>query len=338
MRYAFAPVALAALAAASPMPQGVTQDISPDGATPSGCEKSYDGTFNIQIVNVSSTSTKRSVHKRQANTLAITLDNGKLTDSEGRTGYIAANNQFQFDSPPQAGAKYTSGWSVCQNEHLTLGSDDTFYSCLSGNFYNLYDENQAAQCNKVYIMAIGGGSGGSAGAQPDGQATGSAVAPATQISDGQIQATSAVAPVSQITDGQIQATSAVAPVSQISDGQIQATSAVSPISQISDGQIQAPTSAGAVTQISDGQIQAPTSVAPVTQISDGQIQAPTSAVSPVTQISDGQIQAPTGSGYAPANGTMAYPSMPVQSVAGAASNYVAGGMGIFAAIFGVAML
>lgn len=48
---------------------------------------------------------------------------------------------------------------------------------------------------------------------------------------GQIQATSTAAPVSQISDGQIQATtaaaaattSAVAVVSQISDGQIQAT-------------------------------------------------------------------------------------------------------------------
>lgn len=137
----------------------------------------------------------------------------------------------------------------------------------------------------------------------------------TQISDGQIQATSAVSaqPVTQITDGQIQATSAVAavPVTQITDGQIQAatsTAAAAPVTQISDGQIQAPTSTAAasivtvtvtkdncvaspITQISDGQIQAPYAT-PVTQISDGQIQAPTAASAvPVTQISDGQIQA-----------------------------------------------
>ena len=141
----------------------------------------------------------------------MTLEDGKLTDSEGRTGYIAANNQFQFDAPPQTGAKYTSGWSVCGNGHLTLGSDDTFYSCLSGNFYNLYDENDAAQCNQVYIMAIGGGSG-AAGAQPDGQPTGSAVA---QLSDGQPTGSAVANPVSQQPDGQITGTP-VAPVSQIS--------------------------------------------------------------------------------------------------------------------------
>jgi len=248
------------------------------------------------------------LNKRQADILAITLQDGVLKDEQGRTGYIAANHQFQFDGPPQTGAIYTAGWSICADNHLTLGSDDTFYSCLSGNFYNLYDEAEAAQCNKVYINAImASGASGAAGAQPDGQPTGSAVA--SQISDGQPQATpvSTTAAASQISDGQIQAspvsTSAVA--SQISDGQIQA----SPVS---------------------------TTAAPVSQISDGQIQAPTSAPV-VSQIGDGQIQAPTGGAAPAANSTMVYPSVPVQT-GNTAAGIVAPGLSIFAAILGFAVL
>jgi len=326
MRYSVAPVAFAAFVAANPVPQGVTQEISPDAATPSGCQTSYDGTFVIQIVNQSDVSinSRRAIHKRQSDILALTLQDGVLTDSEDRTGYIAANSQFQFDAPPQTGAIYTAGWSVCGgsalNGRLTLGADDQFYSCLSGDFYNLYDENvlDTDQCTPVYIDVVDSSSaGGAASVMPDGQPTGSAV---SVMPDGQPTG-SAVEPITQISDGQVQASSAVAPVTQISDGQVQATSAVVP-----------------VTQISDGQIQATSAVAPVTQISDGQIQA-TSAVVPVTQISDGQIQAPSGTGYMPtANGTMAYPSPSVAVQTGAASvMQVSSGLGLFAAIFGVAL-
>lgn len=86
--------------------------------------------------------------------LTIMLADGVLTDSKGRTGYIAANYQFQFDGPPQAGAIYTAGWSVCGNGSLALGGQTTFYQCLSGDFYNLYSENWAAQCNPVTIDVL----------------------------------------------------------------------------------------------------------------------------------------------------------------------------------------
>lgn len=86
--------------------------------------------------------------------LTITLADGVLKDSKGRTGYIAANYQFQFDGPPQAGAIYTSGWSVCGNGSLALGGQTTFYQCLSGDFYNLYNENWAPQCNAVTIDVL----------------------------------------------------------------------------------------------------------------------------------------------------------------------------------------
>jgi len=87
-------------------------------------------------------------------TLALTLSNGVLTDSEGRTGYIAANYQFQFDKPAQTGAIYTAGFSVCSNGSLSLGGSAVFYQCLSGSFYNLYNTNWAPQCVPVLIDTL----------------------------------------------------------------------------------------------------------------------------------------------------------------------------------------
>jgi hypothetical protein len=224
--------------------------------------------------------------------LTISLANGQLTDEKGRTGYIASNFQFQFDAPPQDGAIFTGGFSVCSNGSLALGGSAVFFECLSGGFFNLYDRSFAAQCEPILIDILPCSSSGAAGQQSDGQPTGVTVATAvSQISDGQPQAQSAV-PITQISDGQPQAQSAV-PISQISDGQPQAQSAI-PISQISDGQPQVPT--GVISQISDGQPQAPKTTAgvPISQISDGQPQAPkTTAGVPISQISDGQIQATT---------------------------------------------
>jgi len=325
MRYAVAST-LALVAAVSAAPQGVTSAISPQSSAPAGCKPSYDGKFQIQVVNAT-TSSKRSVQKRAD--LEITLQDGILKDSEGRTGYIAANRQFQFDGPPQTGAIYTAGWSVCANNSLAIGNDAVFYQCLSGNFYNLYDEAQAAQCSEVYIDVIGGSSSVAATQSADGQPA--VTGQATQTSDGQIGVSSAASAgqASQISDGQIQAPSAAA------------TASAAPVSQISDGQIQASTSAAAVSQISDGQVQASTAAAvtgaPVSQISDGQIQASTSAVSPVTQITDGQIQAPTGGAVAPKNGTSVTTGSPAQYT-GAANKVATGAFGLVAVLGFVAAL
>lgn len=179
--------------------------------------------------------------QRQNGALAITLNNGVLKDSQGRTGEIVANRQFQFDTVIQSGAVYTSGWAVCSNGSLVLGNQAVFYQCLSGNFYNLYDQTQGNQCGPIYIQTSatnGAVSSGTAAQRPDGQVTGSGVQSSTR-------------PVSQISDGQLQATTR--PVSQISDGQLQASTSGRVVSQISDGQIQASTSGRAVTQIADGQ-------------------------------------------------------------------------------------
>lgn len=91
---------------------------------------------------------------RGEGTLELTLTDGVLKDGQGRTGYIASNFQFQFDAPPQSGALYTSGFSLCANGSLALGGSNVFYQCLSGNFYNLYDRYWAAQCSPVTIEAL----------------------------------------------------------------------------------------------------------------------------------------------------------------------------------------
>lgn len=87
-------------------------------------------------------------------TLAITLANGILKDSFGRTGYIASNFQFQFDNPPQAGAIFTAGFSVGTNGSLALGGSAVWFQCLSGSFYNLYNKNWAAQCSAITIETL----------------------------------------------------------------------------------------------------------------------------------------------------------------------------------------
>lgn len=84
----------------------------------------------------------------------ITLQGGVLTDQDGRTGEIVANDQFQFDNPLQTDAKFTSGFSICPNTTLSVGGSAIFYQCLSGSFYNLYQQSQGKQCNEIYIYTV----------------------------------------------------------------------------------------------------------------------------------------------------------------------------------------
>lgn len=87
-------------------------------------------------------------------TLILHLANGVLTDRFGRTGYIASNRQFQFDSPPQAGALVTAGFTMCNNGSLALGGGNVFWQCLSGDFYNLYDQRSAPQCSPITLNSV----------------------------------------------------------------------------------------------------------------------------------------------------------------------------------------
>ncbi|CAH6719592.1 cell wall mannoprotein Pir3p [[Candida] jaroonii] len=115
--------------------------------------------------------------------LLLQLKDGILTDSQGRIGSIVANRQFQFDGPPpQAGAIYAAGWAVVPIDYveddttkeeadnnakgttrkvkreagykLALGKQTTFYQCLSGDFYNLYDESIGGQCSEVEFVLL----------------------------------------------------------------------------------------------------------------------------------------------------------------------------------------
>ncbi|CCF59084.1 hypothetical protein KAFR_0G00510 [Kazachstania africana CBS 2517] len=92
---------------------------------------------------------------KTSGTLAMSLDGSILTDAKGRVGSIVANRQFQFDGPPpQAGAIYAAGWSITPEGNLAIGDNDVFYQCLSGSFYNLYDESIGAQCSPVHLEVI----------------------------------------------------------------------------------------------------------------------------------------------------------------------------------------
>lgn len=63
MRYTVAStVAFAAAAVASPVAQGVTEQIKPDSSAPSGCSPNYSGEFQIEVQNSTSTA-KRAVEK-----------------------------------------------------------------------------------------------------------------------------------------------------------------------------------------------------------------------------------------------------------------------------------
>ena len=85
----------------------------------------------------------------------MTLKDSILTDIKGRIGSIVANRQFQFDGPPpQAGALYAAGWSISNDGNLAIGNTTVFYQCLSGNFYNLYDEVIGTQCEPVYLKVV----------------------------------------------------------------------------------------------------------------------------------------------------------------------------------------
>lgn len=242
MKRMLALLALATSVLATPYPQAVTSAIAPSSAPPAGCETSHSGTFQITVVNVSTSATKRDLgrvslycsflilgvlteiasigrpsyfdadrlklvrsggshwRKYTPNMIGVKLsrvrflgrpspcthtqtqilnpnaevqdpsyrpvnvrskgtpENSRLSNTQlslqcllpinfcadlNLFQYIAANYQFQFDAPPQAGAIYTTGFSLCANGSLALGGSAIFYQCLSGSFYNLYDRDWA---------------------------------------------------------------------------------------------------------------------------------------------------------------------------------------------------
>ncbi|GJC79881.1 cell wall mannoprotein CIS3 [Colletotrichum liriopes] len=207
MRFsALATATLAGLALA--MPQASSSDsLAPKDGPPPSCQTSFDGNFGLTIVELG----KQSLNKRSscnaAGSLDLTLKDSVLTDSQGRIGSIVANFQFQFDGPPQAGVIYTSGFSVCTNGSLALGGSTTFYRCLSGNFWNLYDRDWAEQCSPIHLSVLPCAE--DAPVPSGGQVVGTTMVATTLVTvleDGQPQvvATTVPLPICQIGDGQIQ--------------------------------------------------------------------------------------------------------------------------------------
>jgi hypothetical protein len=239
----------ALLGVASAVPQAVTDAITPTAAAPADCTGSFDGNFEITVAEV--TNVKRDVSEIEKRAecgsngiLVMSLTDGSVFDARGHTGYIASNFQFQFDQPPQAGSLFTSGFSICPGNLLALGDSTTFYRCLSGDFYNLYDRDWAEQCEPVSIVAVPCGSDDTVSQIDDGQIVGTSVVHTTivtALSDGQPQVvtTELPVPLCQIGDGQVQyqttpcasvtayPTTSYAPVAESPDGQVVATPPVS---------------------------------------------------------------------------------------------------------------
>ncbi|CCH58415.1 hypothetical protein TBLA_0A06230 [Henningerozyma blattae CBS 6284] len=102
-----------------------------------------------------SDNTLNAVSCKNSGTLVVSLTDGLLIDSKGRIGSVVSNRQIQFDGPPpQSGSIYAAGWALTPDGNLALGSQDIFYQCLSGNFYNMYDQPIAEQCEEVHLQAI----------------------------------------------------------------------------------------------------------------------------------------------------------------------------------------
>ncbi|KAF2260375.1 hypothetical protein CC78DRAFT_448795, partial [Lojkania enalia] len=127
--------------------------IAPPESAPEGCVDTADGNFTIGTLALSAKRKRESASEAVNGTFVLNLQDGVLRDDSGRIGSIVANYQFQFDGPPpQAGAIYTGGFSVCANNSLALGGSTVWYRCTSGNFMNIYDRNVAPQCVAANII------------------------------------------------------------------------------------------------------------------------------------------------------------------------------------------
>jgi hypothetical protein len=163
----FAPLFLAATGLA----QAVEEGIAPDASAPEGCQTTVETPFRIGTLENPTLNRRETAqevcllelslrvytdvnYQASDGELLCTLEDGILHDQYGRTGSIVANQQFQFDGPPQAGAIYTGGFSVCGNDSLAIGGSTRWWRCMSGAFGNLYDQWIGDQCHEIRIQAI----------------------------------------------------------------------------------------------------------------------------------------------------------------------------------------
>ncbi|KAF2851403.1 hypothetical protein T440DRAFT_63054 [Plenodomus tracheiphilus IPT5] len=142
------------LFAATSVAQAVEEGIAPSSGPPSGCETTVEGKFMIGTLENPTLRKRETAQQAADGDLLCTLNDGILHDQYKRTGSVVANRQFQFDGPPQAGAIYTGGFSVCKNGSLAIGGSTRWWRCMSGAFGNLYDEYIGAQCHEIRIQTI----------------------------------------------------------------------------------------------------------------------------------------------------------------------------------------
>lgn len=133
----------------------ITKDVTTTLTPSSSQSSSVSSSKTSSVCDASATIIPKQNACKNEGTLQLTLKDGILTDSKHRIGSIVSNRQFQFDGPtPQAGAIYAAGWSITPEGNLALGDSDVFYECLSGNFYNLYDEHIAEQCHPIHLEIV----------------------------------------------------------------------------------------------------------------------------------------------------------------------------------------
>ncbi|CAM9016884.1 hypothetical protein WICANDRAFT_60970 [Wickerhamomyces anomalus NRRL Y-366-8] len=169
---------ISAQCATLPADQSSFTTLTPTGSAPQGAATDFTSSFGIGVLTLASsgaptpTGSSGPVAKRDdqpdassyikqratknEGSLSLKIEKSVLSDESGRIGSIVSNRQFQFDGPPpQAGAIYAAGWSITPEGVLALGDQTIFYQCLSGNFYNLYDENVAEQCHEINLQVVG---------------------------------------------------------------------------------------------------------------------------------------------------------------------------------------
>ncbi|KFY75184.1 hypothetical protein V499_04838 [Pseudogymnoascus sp. VKM F-103] len=300
MRYTFAAAALAA----ATLTTSVNGSAMPQAGS-SGCQPSFEGSFQIKVVSGSTPATPRMMKRAQcgsSGSLVATLKDGVLTDAQGRIGSIVSNHQFQFDpAPGQVNAITTSGFSVCNNK-LGLRGSTNFFQCRSGNFFNLYDESIAPQCEPITIDIISCASGGDPPGDP---------------------------PVSQVGDGQPQSGAG----QQLGDGQVQNPAVAQQggaAGEAGEGQIQSPGAqqGGAAGEAGEGQIQSPGAQQGGSGTQPGAPSGGTSGTQPGAGSGSGGGASPSGggaSGGAPTCASCAGGSQPSGSGAGGGGGGASGG-------------
>ncbi|PWW76953.1 hypothetical protein C7212DRAFT_294379 [Tuber magnatum] len=129
------------------------------GGTPPNSRRTLDYQFGIIQLPIGERdgASGQNTACTDRDTAIISITDGVLKDSRGRTGCIVANRQFLFDYPPlQHDVLFSGGFSVGKNGLLALGENDVFYACPSERegSSKLYDMRIADYCRPVLLEVV----------------------------------------------------------------------------------------------------------------------------------------------------------------------------------------